>query len=272
MGAGTRGTIAAAFVFAALTVAAGGAQASTGDIIAPQNNPHTPADGWQAGTCILDTPECTVDTPDQFFKQAGGHPQVGFTQFIVKNAAPGQTPVGDVSTVRVDLPVGLSVNPQATPQCDQAAFESSPASCPVGSDVGTSFVTASAPPLGIPLPPVSATVYNIDPPDGEPALFGLNLLGNNVYLRADIAWDSDYHEGFTIDVPAIPLLGGLILKNRLVFDGRHGDGTFITTPSTCLDPEQPGFEHVYSTYLLASSASEEASPDDHFAGGCETGI
>ena len=69
----------------------------------------------------------------------------------------------------------------------------------------------------------------------------------------------DYHEGFTIDVPALPLgIENLILKNRLVFNGRSGDGTFITTPSTCYDPEEPAHEHVYSTYLLASSIDEEA--------------
>jgi hypothetical protein len=81
-----------------------------------------------------------------------------------------------------------------------------------------------------------------------------------------VAWESDYHEGFTIHVPKTPfadlplLEDGVVLKNRLVFDGRSGDGTFITTPSTCFDPEQPPHENVYSTYLLAASISEEAQP------------
>ncbi len=261
-GAGTCRLITVVLALSVLALGVPTAAANTGDIIAPQNDPHTPADGWQAGTCISDTPECTVDTPDQFAKQAAGHPQVGFTQFIVKNESPGQTPVGDLKRVRVDLPVGLSVNPQATPQCEQATFESNSLLCPAGSGVGASNVTASL--LGVPLPPVSATVYNIVPPVGEPARFGFNLLGNNIYLRADIAWEGDYHEGFTIDVPTLPLLEGLILKNRLVFDGRAGDGTFITTPSTCLDPDQPGFEHVYSTYLLAASATEMADSGYQF--------
>jgi hypothetical protein len=233
--------------------------ANTAGIIAPQHNPHTAGDGWQAGTCVTDTPTCTVDTPDKFFKEAAGHPQKGFTQFIVKSK-PGlvgpEEPVGSLKTVRVDLPVGLSVNPQATDQCSQAEFEANPAlQCPLAA-VGTSFVTGSV--LGVPSPvPLSATVYNIDPPSGEPARFGFNLAGNNIYLRADVAWDGNYHEGFTIDVPAIPLVEGLILKNRLVFDGRSGDGTFITTPSTCFDPEQPPHLSAYSTYLLASSIAEE---------------
>ncbi|HEX6687125.1 MAG TPA: hypothetical protein VF085_00505 [Solirubrobacterales bacterium] len=244
--------------------------ADTAGIIAPQNDPHTAVDGWQAGTCKTDPP-CSVATPEEFFEEAAAHPQVGFTQFIVKHKAPGETPVEELKTVRVDLPVGLSVNPQATPQCPLAAFESNPANCTaLGAQVGESSVTVSV--LGSPAAPIPGVtkvpVFNLIPKDGEPALFGLELAGNDVFLEADLAWDSDYHEGFTIHVPKTPfaevpvvsLLGGLILKNRLVFDGRSGDGTFITTPSTCFDPEQPPHERVYSTYLLASSIAEEADP------------
>ena len=54
-------------------------------------------------------------------------PQWGFTQFIVKHtteAGPLEKPVGEVKTVRVDLPVGLSVNPGATERCPLATFRS----------------------------------------------------------------------------------------------------------------------------------------------------
>ncbi len=49
-------------------------------------------------------------------------------------------------------------------------------------------------------------VYNIVPRQGEPARFGLELAGNEVFLEADVDWDGDYHEGFTIDVPRSPTL------------------------------------------------------------------
>jgi hypothetical protein len=225
-------------------------------IIAPQHRPPQVDDGWQAGTCFADSPgtECSVDTPSLFFEQAAGHPQIGFTQFIIKHTTTEpvppvklEEPVGDIKTVRVDLPVGLSVNPQATPQCPQSTFETNPALCPAGSDVGTSYAVAAL--LGIVSPQLPATVYNIDPPVGEPARFGFSLLGNNVYLRAGVAWENDYHEYFTIDAPTSPI--GHVLKNRLVFEGRKGNGTFITTPTTCFDWTQPPFQHVYSTYLRA---------------------
>ncbi len=260
--AGARGFLAVGIAAAALASGAPVAQAV--GIIAPQHDPPQSGDGWQAGTCTSDTPECSVDTPGQFFTQAAGHPNVGFTQFIVANGPPGQTPVGNIKTLRVDLPVGLSVNPQATPQCALSIFETNALLCPAGSQVGTSAITVSI--LGIPAPPTPpltlVPVYNIDPPNGESARFGFNAVGSNVYLRAGVAWDGDYHEYFTIDAPKPP--AGVILKNRLVFNGQAGDGTFITTPSTCFDPSTSPYQHVYSTFLRADSYE---SPNPNFPDG-----
>jgi hypothetical protein len=252
------------------------AAANTAGIIAPSDPQNPTVDsGWQAGTCTVDTPTCSVATPGQFFEVAAAHPPVGFTQFIVKHSEPGplQKPAGELADIRVDLPVGLSVNPGATPRCDLATFESSAASCDPLSQVGVSTVTAADPVLGVPLTLPPAAVYNIKPPTGEPARFGLELLGKEIFLKADVDWDGDYHEGFTITVPKaleLPGLEGLILKNRLVFEGTAGDGTFITTPSTCLGEAYPGPSgHLYSTYLLAASYAEEETPGYQFPADAE---
>src|SRR5436305_3551389 len=272
--AGVYGVIATVMLTLAMYTSAA---ASTGDVIAPSdpNNPQANS-GWQAGTCKADPPppgQCSVDTAPLFFEQAAGHPPVGFTQFIVKHTTEAllEKPQVELKMVRVDLPVGLSVNPGPVKQCPLATFESSPALC-AGSEVGESKVTAA--PLGVPVEAPPVTVYNLVPKAGEPALFGFELLGNDVYLRSDVAWASDYHEGFTIDVPPAPSLGpplnqGLILKNRLVFNGRSGDGTFITTPSTCLGPAVPPFQSVHSTWLLASSVEEEKAPGYQFPAGAQ---
>jgi len=267
-----------ATIAASLLVVPATATAATGDIIAPQHPPDfTSGDGWQAGTCTEEPPEssevCSVDTPDQFFERAAAHPNWGFTQFIVKHQTLGplETPVGELKTVRVDLPVGLSVNPGATPRCPLATFQANASNCPDSSQVGESAVTASL--AGLPTPPIKpltqVPVYNLVPPPGGPARFGLELVGNEVYLRADLDWAGNYHEGFTIDVPRVadlePLIKGLILKNRLFFDGRSGDGTFITTPSTCLGEASPGPSgHLYSTWLLAGSWTEAEQPGYQF--------
>jgi hypothetical protein len=233
----------------AIVVAPGVALADTADIIAPQSSPPAAADGWQAGTCSAEP--CSPDTPPLFFTQAAGHPQFGFTQFIVAHSTtlPGviETPSGTLKDIRVDLPVGLSVNPQAATQCELAAFESE--ACTPASAVGVSAITTSL--AGLVAPPVTAVVYDLVPGQGEPALFGFRVLGNSVFLKADVEWAGDYHEGFTIAVPKSPI--GEILKNRLSFDGRAGTGTFLTNPSTCFDPAQSPNQHVYSTFLRADS-------------------
>jgi hypothetical protein len=253
--------------------AAARASADTTAIIAP-SDPHAPTveSGWQAGTCNAEPPEvateCSVATPSQYFELAAGHPNWGFTQFIVRHTTTKlgplevlTTPVGELKDVRVDLPVGLSVNPGATERCPLATFEASAGSCPAKSVVGKSQVEAA---LLLPLPPTltEATVYNIVPKQGEAARFGLELLGNEIFLEGDIASSGDYHEGFSIHVPkALPVgLEGLILRNRLSFEGQAGDGTFLTTPSTCHGEAFTQSGSQYSTFLRAASYAEEESP------------
>lgn len=281
MNAGPRFLFAAVLAILAAAFIAPSASASTEGIIAP-SDPDAPTvdSGWQAGTCTEEPPEsaqvCSVATPSQFFEQASGHPNWGFTQFIVKHTTEVvgpltlEKPVGEVKTVRVDLPVGLSVNPGATPRCPLATFQAGAGGCPSASQVGESAVTTSL--AGIVSPPTKPVtqvpVYNVVPKQGEASRFGLELAENEVFLEGDVAWDGDYHEGFTIHVPRStdlePLINGVVLKNRLFFDGRSGDETFITTPVTCLGEAVPPHEHDYSTYLLASSWAEEEAPGYEF--------
>jgi hypothetical protein len=183
---------------------------------------------WEAGTCTTDLPECTYATPAESFNQAAGHPAVGFTDFRFNTTLLG-TPEGNVRNVRVDLPEGLNVNPQAVPWCSKADFEANAAVNCAASQVGVSEIKTA---LGVPIPPLP--VYDIEPEPGHPALFGFSvpIVNVNVYLNADIEWAGNYHEGFTIsNVPnTLPLV-----ENRLVFNGQTG-GTFLTLPSPCNGP------------------------------------
>jgi hypothetical protein len=278
----SRGTGMRLSIVAALLVLGAGFSPSPApaDIIGPQNPDEPKVDSpWQAGTCIKDVPECSVATSGQFFEPAAGHPSVGFTQFIV-NLGPGtlpgsQVPVGNVRTVRVDIPPGFTVDPQSTPeQCDLEPAQS-PVGCPPGSKVGTSSVRATNPLTGFSQTLPTAPVFNIVPEPGEPARFGFSVPGNDVFLETDIEWEGDYHEYFTIHATKLELpIPGLevarIAENRLVFDGNGelpgDDGTFLTTPPTCLGPARPGspFEHVYSTWLRADSYE---APDPSFPNG-----
>src|ERR1044072_5922492 len=272
---GARG---AAFVALLLGLAA--TPAGAAEIIGPQNPNDPKVDSpWQAGTCKKDMPECSIATPEQFYEKAAGHPSVGFTQFIV-NTEPGTlgpVPIGNLRTVLVDLPAGLTVNPQSTPAQCELDPEESPDTCPPNSKVGISIVTAVSPIFptdGAKVTVGPFNVYNVVPEPGHPSRFGLDALGNHIFLEADVAWESDYHEYFTIDVAKLelPITGfeeaARILENRLVFDGNGetpgDDGTFITTPTTCFGPAIPGspFEHVYSTYLRADGYEPELIDPD----------
>ena len=94
-----------AAVSAVLTGTCDGAPAACRRHHRPQHaRRHQPTIGWQAGTCTTDTPDACSENPSQFFEQAAGHPQVGFTQIIVKHKGAFEEPTGHIKTVRVDLP------------------------------------------------------------------------------------------------------------------------------------------------------------------------
>ena len=118
---------------------------------------------------------CSVATPDQFFEQRRRPSQLGLhpvhRQPTNEVRLDGKEPVGELETVHVDLPVGLSVNPGATERCALATFEAGASGCPLGSQVGESEVTVAPPPLFVPLPPTApltkVPVYNVDPAAGR---------------------------------------------------------------------------------------------------------
>jgi hypothetical protein len=278
---GPLGLLALTAALLALVFGAQPAQADTGDIIEAQHDPPTAADGFQAGTCTTDLTwpnQCSPITPEIFFKQAAGHPPIGFTQYAVKLFEPEagkQIPVGSVGTIRVDLPAGLTVNPEATIdgegnpiRCTMEQFKAAvgpfEVGCPPETQVGEEEVTlkvVAGPGLGTTVPPTlgvtKVPLFNLVPEFGEPARFGFKIGApgskKEVFLEGDVAWDSDYHQGFTIKIPT-PSPGTLTWKSRLVNFGRTGDGTYITTPTTCFDPDTG----AYSTFLRARPAAEEA--------------
>jgi len=282
------GVVTLTVALIALVLGVSAASADTGDIIEEQHSPPTAEDGFQAGTCLANKeplpPErfCSPETPELFYTQAAGHPPTGFTQYIVKHVLPNpaeparQIPVGLLNEIRVDLPAGLTVNPQATPQCEIAVFEANEALCPPESIVGKEeltlativelnpnpfpFIPLASLPSGFQIPPnpflnTEPPLYNLVPPEGEPARFGFKIGPAKaiVYVRGTVAWQSDYHQGFFIKIPppASPALRSL--KSRLVDNGRAGDGTFITNPTTCFDPASG----AYSTFLRAQGTKPE---------------
>jgi hypothetical protein len=216
---------------------------------------------WEAGTCA--NVECT-DAGNQsfFYTQAAGHPDFGITDFAFKSKAGlvgAQVPEGKVKDVRVDLPPGLSVDPEATEQCTEGQLDEF--KCPAGSEVGVDKATGTAElTLGIKTTVTEEfPVYNMVRRAGQPARFGVELnsvtlrlvgLQGHIFLEGGISWYSepqtsensgvptgDFHEYFKIqNIPQQPE----IVESRLIFWGVPQEHThvgspraFITLPSTC---------------------------------------
>ena len=275
------------------------------NVIEPQNDPPSAEDGWQSANCTADQPTpgefCSPETPNLYFKQAGGHPNTGFTQYIIKHevVVPGVVePLLEpkasrtIKTLHVELPPGLTVNPLATERCTLAEFQNVEGGehkplCKPGTIVGyeeatlvTNNGTAGVPPLGIPagspegvrVDPIEGftkvPVYALVPAYGEPALNAFIIAGSKeVFLETDVAWQSDYHESFTIKMPEEapqpdPPFSTLI--SRQVSFGKAGNGTYITNPTTCFNTEESPFEGAYSALFKAESYGE---PDPSFPAG-----
>ena len=285
------------------------AVADTQDIIEPQFEPPNAAkSGFQSGTCIEDEPPtvlCSAETPERFFRIAGGHPPIGFTQYIIQHGEVPAGPIGTlepikepienrtIKTLRTDLPVGLTVNPEATGgRCPLADFENQVGEfvvplCDPSTIVGRNETTLVVNTPGVvpapspPFPPGSflpvgfvimpseaqgtrVPLYNLEPEFGEPAKLGFVIAGKRkVFLETEVAWESDYHESFRIKTPP-PSKPFSTLKSRLVSKGRTGNGTYITNPTTCFDPDSPEHEHTYTTFFRAESHGE---PNPNFPNG-----
>jgi hypothetical protein len=241
--------LAVAMATAALLISALGASSASAITI----------EKWQAGTCAANvepTPECTYESPQSsMYTQAAGHPNFGITDFTVGDTS-GEN---RAKRVHVELPKGLNVNPQAVPQCSVADFQSD--ACTTASEVGTSYVTSEVEALSLKVPvgPLPFPVYDLAPNSGEPALFGFHVkfevlgipaISEFVYLETQIEWAGDFHESFTINnIASFPPL----LRNRLVFNGRAGDGSFLTLPSPCNGDS--------TTYLTLESSAGEVTPN-----------
>jgi hypothetical protein len=292
-----------AFFFASV------ATADTPNIIQPQN--ETRDQGFQSGTCTVNgvvvepgvEAPCSPETPGLFYKQAAGHPPLGFTQYIIQHEpftpagapfppqalkAPIVEPLANrtIKTLRTDLPPGLTVNPEATvSRCSMAEFlnpgpepgtfaPTCKAETKVGEDrvtlatnkEGVEVAPATPAPKGFLVPPSEATgtkvtLYNLVPAAGEPARVGFVIRGRvPVILETEVAWENDFHESFRIKLGVSPAAaeasGFSTLISRLMSEGRSGNGTYLTNPTTCLDPNEAPFEKLYSTWFRAESYGE----------------
>jgi hypothetical protein len=228
-------------------------------------NADTPADVGlpNAVTGLFPLPQdpgqCTKDTPTKWYKQAAGHPNVAVTDFTLNTLQGPQVegfPDGFVKDIIVDTPEGLSVNPEATVnlvgepvKCTVEQLKATPApTCPPESLVGYNYLTvaAAAPPCNNPDPipdkcpnaRVKLPVFNLVPFEGVPSMVGFptSTPGDPTFIVGSLD-PEDQHVTFTISDIHAPPAGPPIIGSRLVFDGRAGNGTYLTNPSVCGTPQ-----------------------------------
>jgi hypothetical protein len=187
-----------------------------------------------------DPNQCNETTPEKWFTQAAGHPNFAYTEFLLNRLTvlgAKDFPDGFVKDIIVDIPEGLSVNPEALPQCPVAKLATN--SCPVEALVGVNYFTVAleGPPCATFPPPgecllgrVAVPVYNLVPSFGVPSMVGF-LTTSGVTLIVGSLDPVDQHVTFTISDIHAPPSGPPVVGSRLVFNGRAGNGTYLTMPS-----------------------------------------
>ena len=138
--------------------------------------------------------------------QAGSHPYAIETTFEFP-AAGFLLPEEEIKDVDVSVPPGLIGNPSVTPvRCTSEQLSENGTSvtdCPPDSQVGVmTAVQALFPGVSVPLSFQGLPIYNMVPPPGNPAMFGVVIGATPVLLFPAIRSDGD----FGLDVHARGLL------------------------------------------------------------------
>ncbi len=224
---------------------------------------------------------------ERFYTQAAGHPDFGITAFLMNQVTgPPPLPDGFIKEIRTELPEGLGVNPEATPQCTRKQLGEIVSAPPVvtkcatevpASQVGINYLTTiSSGPPAFPVPAgteftVPIPVYNLEPEPGEPSSAGFNATGEPTILESDLN-PKDQHISFTVRNLKSPLAGGApVIGSRLVFKGQAGTG-YLTMPSNCAGPQVTSFHvksHPNPPPEGPELTDEETFPTAVGADGCE---
>jgi hypothetical protein len=168
--------------------------------------------GTPAGSGFEAFQAALSDPLGQPVEQAGSHP-FQYSTFFALNTKP--TPPGtvspfvpaggDVKNIEVKLPPGLIGNPMAATRCTNQQFNASETVFPkpVNGVTGSSYIANECPngsAIGLVViqqlegisQTLSAPLYNLVPPPGEPAQLGFRISGASFYIDTSVRTGSDY--------------------------------------------------------------------------------
>jgi hypothetical protein len=243
-------------------------------------------------------PDGVLDT------QAGDHPNsltqaLDFTNAPVAAEENDNRPIENIKDIAVDLPVGLSGNPQAVPECPISALIRNNGStgyhesnCPLASQVGTMDIAAHGRFIqndnalfgaGEPIP-----VFNMVPERGYPAELGSSYAGLPLLMYASIV-GSGASAHLRVILPGIPGTQGIFTEGAqltlfgdpaLHDGGVDSPGGFFTNPSACSGEsltttvygdswQDPGAENPDGTLALSDPAWVRGSAITPANTGCD---
>lgn len=293
---GPLGLLALTAAFFVLAVGASSAQAEFGIVnwesLTCKENTDTPGVGEKTVPALppleQSPGQCTTtkegeselereETEAKWFTQAGGHPTFGITDFTL-NALTGVGkegfPDGFVKDIVVETPEGLSVNPEAAPQCSLEQVKANILACSPTTIVGTNYLTVAVKAPGpecVPKCPqvrAAVPVYNVEPFFGAPSMVAFPTETGPTFIVGSLD-PVDQHVTFTISDIHSPLEGGPpLIGSRLVFSGKGGaigDGTYLTLPSQCGVPAKATLK--VDSHEGASAANTFTTP--YTATGCD---
>jgi hypothetical protein len=212
-------------------------------------------DGW------LTNADGTLDT------QAGSQPY-GLTISFFVNSDAGEggalTAAGELRNLTVNLPPGVVADPNATErECTRRQLDENEA-CPAASQIGVDTARLQS---GSGATELVFPVYNMVPPSGVPAQFGLGLFGIDVFIDGGVRSGGDYGlTGHTDNITQRNILFNTITlwgvpsdpshdAQRCTFiNGEHkcdvpvntetGLPPFLTMPTSCAGPLTSAVEAV----------------------------
>lgn len=224
---------------------------------------------------------------------AGSHPYAATTTMRFTTTPDGDAPTGAPKDIEVALPAGFVGDPNATPQCDNTQFLDTfdAMGCPSSSQIGVAKMRIFPELFS---EEVTVPIYNMVPPSGEPAEFGMLIEFQSVFLHVRVRNASDYGvtvgsqdieqshlESLTLTfwgVPADPSHDPERHCTNSVLKGCSSDApvnAFLTNPTACDGPltstlsvdtwQNPG------SFTSASFVSHDNSPQENPLGieGCD---
>jgi hypothetical protein len=191
----------------------------------------------------------TLDT------QAGSHPYDLTVTFSMNATQEGETtksiPIGgEPHFLNVNLPPGLVGNPTAVPRCTREQFDESNETgelgrtCPAGSWIGIDAATING------INDIQTNLYNMVPPAGVAAEFGMNFDGIPTFLDARVrsGGDSGITERVQVPQRQISFSSTTIWGIPAEHNGSGLEPVpFLTLPTSCSTPQEISGE-VFGTW------------------------